>query len=183
MIVGGWLARLTCSSGCMRPDMVVSFALAGVASGVRGVRVGLGVVLRIPLRGRFRWPFAVAGLAMRYLRTVCASRWGVPLTKPALMALRNEAMGGLQKLWWANFTLLILVVCAYEKPAYSTTGLRWEQLKPRPNCCWVLLLALHFCAHPNRDSWVVFTTSLWVIGSVHGSVVGSLNPCKIMSLS
>jgi hypothetical protein len=35
------------------------------------------------------------------------------------MALSNEAMGRLQKLWCANFTLLILVVRAYENPADS----------------------------------------------------------------
>jgi hypothetical protein len=159
MLGGGWLGKLSCSSGCMRPGMVVSCTPAGVSSGVWGVRVDLGVMLRILLRGRFRWPFALAGLAMRYLRTMCASRWGAPLRKPALMALSNEAMGGLQKLWWANFTLLILVVRAYEKkPADSTTGMRWEQFKPGPNCCWVCLLVLLFCAHPDRDSWVVFAT-------------------------
>ena len=99
--------------------MVVSCTPAGVSSGVWGVRVDLGVMLLILLRGRFRWPFALAGLAMRYLRTMCASRWGAPLRKPTLMALSNEAMGRLQKLWCANFTLLILVVRAYENPADS----------------------------------------------------------------
>ena len=121
---GGWLGRSSCSSGCMRPGMVVSCPLAGGASGVWGVMAGLDVVLRIPLHGRFRWPFAAAGLAMRYLCTLCASRWGAPLRKPTLLALSKEAMGGLQNLWWVNFTLLILVVRAYEKPADSTTGLR-----------------------------------------------------------
>jgi hypothetical protein len=29
-------------------------------------RVGLGVMLRRPLRGRFMWPFDVTGLGIRY---------------------------------------------------------------------------------------------------------------------
>ena len=80
--------------------MVTLCTLSGVASGGRGGGggVSLGVVLRIPLRGHFRWPFAIARLAMRYLCTVCASRWGAPLRKPSLMALSKEVMGGLQKL-------------------------------------------------------------------------------------
>ena len=129
MLGGGWLGRLSCSSGCMRHGMVVSCALAGVASGIQGVWVGLGVVLQIPLCGHFRWPFAVPGLTMRYLCTVCASRWGTPLRKLALIALSKEAMGGLQKLWWANFTLLILVVRTNKKLAVSTRGLHWERFK------------------------------------------------------
>ncbi len=44
-------------------------------SSIRGVRVGLGAVLQIPLRGCFRWSFAIAGMAMRYLHTMCAFRW------------------------------------------------------------------------------------------------------------
>ena len=123
---GGWLGKLSCLSGCMRPGMVASCTLSGVASGGRGVGVGVFVVLQIPWCSRFRWPCAIAGLAMRYLHTMCASRWGLPLRKSALMALSKEVMGGLKKLWWANFTLLILVVHAYEKPAVSTMGLHWE---------------------------------------------------------
>ena len=176
------MGKLSCLSGCMRPGMVASCTLSGVASGGRGVGVGVFVVLQIPWCGRFRWPFSIAGLAMRYLHTVCASRRGAPLRKPALIALSNEAMGRLQKHWCANFMLLILVLRAYEKPANSITGLHWERFKPGPNRCWVLLLALPFCAHPDRDSWVVFTTLSCVISSVHRSVVGSLNPRKIMSL-
>ena len=67
MLGGGWSGRSSCSSVCMGPGMVVSSALTGVSSGVRGVRVGLGVVLRIPLHGRFRWPFTVVGLGTGYV--------------------------------------------------------------------------------------------------------------------
>ena len=87
----------------------------------------LGVVLRIPLRGLFICPLAVAGLDTRYLRTVCTSKCGAPSRKPALIALRINAIGGLHKFWCANLTLLIFVVRAYENPAVSTMGLRWAR--------------------------------------------------------
>ena len=74
--------------------------------------VSLGVVLRIPLQGLFICPFAVAGLATRYLRTVIASKCGAPSRKPALIALSIDAIGGLPKLWCTNLTLLIFVVHA-----------------------------------------------------------------------
>ena len=69
---------------------------------------------------------------------------GGALRTPALIALNKEVMGGLQKLWWANFRLLILVVRAYEKPAVSTMGIHWERFKLGPNRCWVFLVALPF---------------------------------------
>jgi hypothetical protein len=81
---------------------------------------GLGVFLVVflrPLRGRFMWPFDVAGLAMRYLRTVWASKFGALFRNPALMAFRRDNIGGLHKLWWANFTAFNFVVRAYENPA------------------------------------------------------------------
>ena len=71
------------------------------------------VVLLRPLRGRFMWPFDVAGLAMRYLRTVWASKFGAPFRNPALMAFRRDDIGGLHKLWWANFMAFDFVVHAY----------------------------------------------------------------------
>ena len=74
--------------------------------------VSLGVVLRISLRGLFICPLAVAGLDTRYFLTVCASKCGAPLRKPALIALSIDAIGGLPKLWCANLTLLIFVVRA-----------------------------------------------------------------------
>ncbi len=45
-----------------------------------------------------------------------------PSRKPALIALSINMIGGLQKLWCANLTLLIFVVRAYENPAVSTMG-------------------------------------------------------------
>jgi hypothetical protein len=89
----------------------------------------LGVVLRIPLWGLFICPLAVAWLDTRYFCTGSASKCGAPSRKPALIVLSIDAIGGLQQLWCANFTLLIFVVCAYENPAVSTMGLCWAQPK------------------------------------------------------
>ncbi len=64
---------------------------------------GLGVFLVLllrPLRVRFMWPFDVAGLAMRYLQTVWASKIVALFRNPALMAFRRDNIGGLHKLWW-----------------------------------------------------------------------------------
>jgi hypothetical protein len=67
-------------------------------------------VLHIHLCGCFICPFEVAGLAKRYFHTECASRCGAPLRNPVLIALMKDAMGGLQKPWCANLTLLALLV-------------------------------------------------------------------------
>ena len=92
----------------------------------------LGVMLRISLRGLFICPLAVAGLDTRYFCTVRASKCGAPSRKPALIALSIDMIGGLQKLWCANLTLLIFVVRAYENPAVLTMGLRWAIPKQGP---------------------------------------------------
>jgi hypothetical protein len=55
----------------------------------------------------FSWLFHT----IRYFCTVCAFRCGVPVSKPALIALSKYAMGGLHKLWWPNLMLFVLVVC------------------------------------------------------------------------
>ena len=57
------------------------------------------------------------------------------------MALSKDAMGGLQKLWWANFVLFILVVGGYKKLAVLRMGLHWEQPIQGSGQCWVLLVA------------------------------------------
>ena len=77
--------------------------------------------------GSFHMSLGRAGLDTRYLRTVCASKCDALSRKPALIALRINAIGGLHKLWCANLTLLIFVVRAYENPAVSTMGLRWAR--------------------------------------------------------
>ncbi len=55
----------------------------------------LGVVLRIPCRGRFIWPFAVAGLGLRYLFISLTLMYGHPLRNPRLVALRRVEIFGL----------------------------------------------------------------------------------------
>ena len=82
----------------------------------------LGVVLQILLLGFFICPLAAAGLDTRYFCTVIASKCSAPSRKPALIALSIDAIGGLEKLWCTNLTLLIFVVHAYENPAVSTMG-------------------------------------------------------------
>jgi len=54
-----------------------------------------------------------------------------------LIALSIDAIGGLQKLWYPNSTLLIFVVCAYENPAVSMMGLRWARPKQGPGRSWI----------------------------------------------
>ncbi len=82
-------------------------------------RIGFGVVLCRPLRGRFMWPFDVMGLGTRYFWTDLALRCGAPRRKPTLMALIREVIGRLHRLWCMNFTAFALVVWWYEKDASS----------------------------------------------------------------
>ena len=149
--------------------------------------VSLGVVLRIPLRGLFICPLAVAGLGTRYFRTDCASKCGAPSRKPALIALSIDVIGGLQKLWCANLILLIFVVCAYENPAVSTMGLHWAQPKQGPGRGWIsnwwLSIICALWSHSIIRSGVVFAISSLMMGRVRKSVVRSLYPLKIILFS
>jgi hypothetical protein len=93
-------------------------------------------------------------------------------------------MGGLQRLWCANLTLLIVVVRAYENPAVSMMGLCWARPKQGPGHGWVgnwcssIMCAL--CTHIITNSGAVFALSLLMMGRVHKPVVGSLYPLKII---
>ncbi len=166
--------------------MVTSGTLCGVRiMWVFGACVApLGVVLRIPLRGFFICPLAVAGLDMRYFCTVRTSKCGAPSRKPALIALSIDTIGGLQKLWCANLTLLLFVVRAYENPAVSTMGLHWAQPKQGPGHGWIGNWWLSIiCALWGRSitrSRVVFAISSLLMGRVHKLVVRSLYPLKII---
>ncbi len=147
----------------------------GVIS-VFGLGVFLVVLLR-PLCRRFMWPFDEAGLAMRYLRTVWASKFGAPFRNPALMAFRREDIGGLHKLWWANFTTFDFVVHTYKNPAAS------EMLGKGGSGAQLL-------QGPSRNRSVVADSIApgvvhipsSVIRRVHRSVLGSLYPRKIILL-
>jgi hypothetical protein len=82
-----------------------------VITGTIGVGVfrALGVVLRIPRRGRFICPFAVAGLGLRYLRISFSLIWGHPLRNPCRVAFNSVDIFGLHNYWCANFTLFACV--------------------------------------------------------------------------
>jgi hypothetical protein len=71
-----------------------------------GAVLALGVVLHIPWRGRFIWPFAVAGLGLRYLLISLTLMYEHPLRNPHLVALRRVEIFGLHNDWCANLTLL-----------------------------------------------------------------------------
>ena len=64
---------------------------------------------RIPCRGRFMWPFAVAVLGLRYLRINRSDKLGHPLRNPHRTALRRVEILGLHRDWWANFMALAQV--------------------------------------------------------------------------
>jgi len=61
-------------------------------------------------------------------------------------------IGGLPKLWCANLTLLIFVVRAYENPAVSMTGLRWERPKQGPGRIWIVLVSHDLRIHTDGCS-------------------------------
>ena len=159
--------------------------------------VSLGVVLRIPFRGLFICPFAVAGLATRYLRTVIASKCGAPSRKPALIALSIDAIGGLPKLWCANFTLLIFVVRAYENPAVSTMGLRWVRPRQGPGRSWIILVSHDLRTHGDGCSetiacligasawftwWLSIMWALWGRTKINSGVVFATSSLKMGSV-
>ena len=137
--------------------------------------------------GSFHMSLGCRRAGYEVLRTVCASKCDAPSRKPALIALRIVAIGGLQKLLFANLTLLIFVVCAYENRAVLMMGVRWAQPKQGPGCGWIanwwlsIMCALWDLGIAN--SGVVFAIFLLMMGRVHKSVVRSLYPLKIILFS
>jgi hypothetical protein len=59
-------------------------------------------VLLIPWLGHFMWPFAVAGLGLRYLRISFLDRFGQPFRKPVRTAFNYVKKFGLHNDWCAN---------------------------------------------------------------------------------
>ncbi len=59
-------------------------------------------VLLIPWRVCFMWPFAVAGLGLRYLRISFSDRFGQPFRKRLHTAFNNVEIFGLHNDWCAN---------------------------------------------------------------------------------
>ncbi len=70
---------------------------------------GFGLVLRMPWRGRFMCPFAVAGLGLRYLRMSFSDMFGHPLRNPLHTAFNSVESFRLHRDWCANLTSLLCV--------------------------------------------------------------------------
>jgi hypothetical protein len=145
---------------------------------------GRGVVLRIPWWGRFMWPFAVAGLGLRYLVTPLAVKFGHPLRKPLRMALSRVDIRGLHRDWWANFMLLALVRTVWvNKLTCFDEGFFFSDVVAFPP-----LLQAWALAHTRTASGSCISSCLtWVvlpatIGRVHRSVVRSFKQTKIVLL-
>jgi hypothetical protein len=114
---------------------------------------------------------------MRYLQTVWVSEFGAPFRNSALMAFRRDDIGGLHKLWWANFTAIDFVVHGYKNPMASEMlgkGGRGAQFLQGPSLNRLVVA-------DSTAPGVVHIPSP-VIGRVHRSVLGSLYPCKIILL-
>jgi hypothetical protein len=133
-----------------------------------GAVLALGVVLRIPWHGHFIWPFAIAGLELRYLLISLTLMYGHPLRNPCLVALRRVEIFGLHNNWCANLTLLarVLIKCKKAAPSYIS----WGGCGSRP-----ILVQGH-----GKSIWLgVVRIPSFGIGRVHRSVLGSLYPRKI----
>ncbi len=124
-------------------------------------------------RGCFMWPLAIAELGLRYLRSNFSERLWHPLRNPLRTAFKRVKILGLHREWWANLTALVQVCTECAKVAKVTPG-------------WMLLASIGRCgAQPKQGPGhgrvvgpgVVHT--LFGIGSIHRSVVGSLYPRKI----
>jgi hypothetical protein len=66
-------------------------------------------VLRMPFLGRFMWPFAVAGLELRYFVIPLAVRFGHPLRYHHGMVFSRVEICELHKDWCAKRMLFALV--------------------------------------------------------------------------
>ena len=118
-----------------------------------------GVVLRMPCRGRFICPFAVAGLGFRYLRMSVSDILGHPLRKPFRVALSSLDIVGLHSDWCANLTLLALVLIECVNDATCSLSVFNAASVDRGGVIWLALM-----------------------GIVHRSVLGSFNPRNIVLL-
>ena len=89
------------------------------------IGVFFGVVLCMPCRGRFMWPFAVAGLGLRYLSISFLEMFGHPLRKLFWVALRSVDILGLHSNWCENFTFFARVEMEWANCAVCWTVSCW----------------------------------------------------------
>jgi hypothetical protein len=128
-----------------------------------GTAPALGMVLCIPCCGRFIWPFAVAGLGLRYLLISFTLLYGHPFRNPCQVAFRRVDIFELHNDWCANLTLLARVCteCKNEAPSYMAWGGCGVQLIPGQG--------------RGKSIWLgVVCIPSFVIDRVHRSVLGSL---------
>jgi hypothetical protein len=127
----------------------------------------------MPRRGRFMWPYAVAGVGLRYLSINFSVIFGHPLRNPLQTAFRRVEIFRLHSDWCANLMALAQVCTECVNVANMM-----------PGCA--SLAAIRVCgAQPKQGlgcgrtvgSGAVHT--LVGIGRVHRSVLGSLYPLKI----
>ncbi len=133
-----------------------------------GTAPALGVVLCIPCCGCFIWPFAVAGLVLRYLLISFTLMYGHPFRNPCQVVFSRVDIFGLHNGWCANLTLLACVCteCKNKAPSYMTRGGCGARLIPGQG--------------HGKSFWLgVVRIPSFVIGRVHRSVLGSLHPLNI----
>jgi hypothetical protein len=110
---------------------------------------------------------------LRYLRRNVSERLGHPLRNPLRTAFRSIEILELHRDWWANLTALALVCTECMKVARVTPG--WMSLALNGRCGARLKQGLG----SGRTVGPGVVHTLFVIGSVHRLVVGSLYPHTI----
>ena len=94
---------------CVGP---ITIAWGTWETGMIGILAGVVVastfshILRIPWRGCFMCPLAVAGLRLRYLLIKSLLMFGHPFKKPRCIAFKRVDIGGLHNNWCANLTVM-----------------------------------------------------------------------------
>ncbi len=125
----------------------------------------LGVVLRIPCRGLFMCPLAVAELELRYLSINFSLIFWQPRRKPCRVAFSSVEIFGLHNNWCTNFPAFPLVCTECVNTAIwgssDAWGLRCDVFT------WSSLLIMSSAA---------------LIGNIHKSMEGSFVPHKITLL-
>ena len=113
------------------------------------------------------WPFAVAGLGLRYLRMSFLDRFGQPIRKPLRTAFNNVNFFGLHNNSCANLTPFAHVFTECVKFARVIPGWIAD--------CIVCRAQSSLGADCGRAVRVML---FLLIGRVYRSVISSLYPCK-----